>query len=460
MCHVRVMPSFLRRPLLLGALVLLAAAFAASAANAVDTLSLTLEDAVRRGLANNLAAVSSREAVRRAEGAHALARSSQMPSLSAGVSGSRQVIDLEAYGFEPPPSGPLVGPFNVFDARIYLSQSLLDLQANGLRQAAAFGVEAARSGAAATREAVVTSCAGLYLRAAADAKRIEAVREQVGVAESLQERATRLKDSGVVPGIEVVRAKVQLESQRQRLIVAENDLARDKLALARAIGLPLEQSIELAQGLVYKPVQALAVDAALRDAYDARPDLKQAASDLAAAEATRAADRNERVPALRLNADFGKIGSSSSSLETTYFVGLGLRFPLFEGGRIGALVKQDDAELTRRQAVLADLKAGVELDVRSAILDLTSAGERVGVADGALELAREQLGESQDRFVAGVSGNLEVVQAQDALAKASDDYLAALYAHNLARLALARACGAAERALSTFLTLEGDPSHG
>jgi outer membrane protein TolC len=436
-------------------------AVALTAASADEPLRLTLEDAVVRGLDANLAAITSREAVRRAEGAKDVARSRQLPTISAGVSGTRQVIDLEAYGFPPPAGGsPLVGPFNVFDARLYLSQSLLDLQANDLRHAAGLSSSAARSGAAATRETVVLVCAGAYLRAAADERRIEAVREQVAAAESLYEHAVRLKESGVVAGIEVLRARVQLEAQRQRLIVAENEDAKDKLSLARAIGLPLEQPFTLADSLVYKPAGEVDLEGVLREAYDARADLKQAESDLAAAEATRAADRHQRVPTLQVNEDLGVIGSNTPSLEKTYMVGMGLRFPLFEGGRIDARVLQDDAEVTRLQAALTDLKAGVALDVRAALLDLTSADERVKVAQGALDLAREQLRQSRDRFDAGVAGNLEVVQAQDALARASDDYLAALHAHALARLTLAHARGAAEREIPMFLEGEGGPTHG
>jgi outer membrane protein TolC len=437
------------------------AMWVAAPAFAGEALALTLEDAVQRGLENNLAALTSRDGVRQAEGARDLARSARLPLISAGLSGSRQVIDLEAYGFPPPPGGsPLVGPFNVFDARLYLSQSLLDLEAVDRSRAGSSGVDAARFAAEDAREAVVLGCASLYLRAAADAKRIDAVREQVAVATSLHERAIRLKDAGVVAGLEVLRAKVELESERQRLIVAENDFAKDKLALARAIGLPLEQPFELAESLSYKPSPPVDLDSALQDAYAARADLKQAEAALAAAEATRDADKRQRVPTLHLNADFGLIGPSAPRLETTYMVGLGLRFPLFEGGRIGAHVLQDDAEVSRRRAYLADLRAGVDLDVRSALLDLGAADQRVRVAQGALELAGEQLRQSDDRFAAGVAGNLEVVQAQNALASASDAYLGALYAHNLARLALARARGEAERLLPTFLSVEGDPSHG
>lgn len=140
-------------------------------------------------------------------------------------------------------------------------------------------------------------------------------------------------------------------------------------------------------------------------------------------------------------------------------VGLALRLPLFEGGQISAHVMQDDAEVARLKATLTDLEQGVALEVRSSMLDLTAAGERVRVAKDGLDLAREQMTQSQDRFEAGVAGNLEVVQAQEALARASDDYIAALQAHNMSRMAIARARGTAEHEVPTFLLPDGGSQH-
>src|SRR5262245_35082160 len=256
-----------------------------TAVHSAEPLHLSLADAVSRALDYNLSAITSREAVQTAEGAEGLARARLLPNLTAGLTGTRQIIDLAAYGFPPPAGGsPLVGPFNVIDARLYLSQSVLDLQASEQRRAARFGEDAARSAAAAMRETVVVAAATLYLQAAADEKRIEAVREQVAAAQSLYEHAERLKDAGVVAGIEVLRAKVQLEAQRQRLIVAENTDAKDRLALARAIGLPLDQPFALSDGLVYRAAGDVSLEATLKDAEAAREDLKQTKSQLQEAE--------------------------------------------------------------------------------------------------------------------------------------------------------------------------------
>ncbi len=424
------------------------------------SLSLTLSDAVERGLARNLGAILGEQAVRAAQGTRNLARSGLLPTVSAGLTGFREEINLEAYGFPVPSGGsPVVGPFNAIDGRAFVSVPLLDLAAVQRSRAGALDLESAHSGYRDAREIVVLTVAGLYLQAALDAGRVEAARTQRTVAQALYERAVRLKESGVVPGIEVLRAQVQLQAQQQRVIFYENELAKQKLALARAIGLPLAQPYDLSEKLVYVAQPPANVDDALRRAYAARADLRQAESAVRAAEAEVRADRFEALPSLVVNGDVGRIGPNAESLESTFSLSAVLSIPLFQGGRIRARAMQDDAALRQLRARREDLKARVELEVRAALLDLQAADERVLVARGALDLAQEQLRQSEDRFSAGVAGNLEVVQAQDALATASDNFLSALHAHNMARLSLARAEGRAERSLGTFLGGTGEPTH-
>ena len=418
----------------------------------VGRLSLTLADAVQRGLRQNLGAILGAQTVRAAEAGRDLTRGGLLPDLNGFLYGSRQEIDLEAYGFPVAPGeSPVVGPFNVTDARIYVAQPILDLAALERARAGALGLEAAKHGYRDAREMVVLTCASLYLDAALGASRIEAARAQDAVAVALLERAERLKEAGVVAGIEVLRARVQRAAQRQRVIFYENEFAKQKLALARAIGLPLVQDFDLADKLAYVSAPLLSPGAAIDEALRSRPDLRRAEAALGAAETNRRADRFDGLPSIRFNADVGWIGPTGPRLERTFAVGVGIRVPLFEGGRIRANVRLDDAALAQIRARRDDLRARIEYDVRAALLDVDAAGERVKVAREALDLADEQIRQVQDRFASGVVGNLEVVQAQDALATASDNYLSALYAHNVARLALSRAVGAAERSLPTLL---------
>ncbi len=425
------------------------------------TLRLTLRDAVDRALRQNLGGVLAREASRAAEGNRQLDRADLMPSLYAGLTAAREEINLEAYGF-PVPAGqsPVVGPFNVADARLYLAQPILDLAAIQRARSGAAHRDAAVEAERDARELVMLSCAGLYFQAAIGASRIDAVRAQAAAAEALYDHARRLNESGVVPGIEVIRAKVQLASQRQRVIVAENDFDKEKLALARALGIPLSQPVELAEKLPFKEVAPPSPEEALARAMATRPDLRQAEDDVLAAEAKLRADRDDYLPTIRFQADVGWIGPTEARLERTFTVGAGLRIPIFEAGKPHARNLRDDAAAVQARARRDDLRARVEYEVRAAILDLRAADERVRVAREGLDLAKEQLRQSQDRFVAGVAGNLEVVQAQDALAIASDNWLSSLYAHNQARLLLARAVGAIEASLDSFLAADEDKSHG
>ncbi len=421
-----------------------------------ETLSLTLADAVSRGLERNLGAILSSQSVQSAGANQKLARSGLLPTVNASASGVRQEINFEAFGIPlQPGQDPVTPPFNVLDGRVYATMPLLDLAALERSRAGGQGLEVARLGYRDARELVVLTCASLYLQAALGASRIEAARAQEAVSVALLERARRLKESGVVPGIEVLRAQVQREAQRQRLIYYENEFAKQKLALARAIGVPLGQKFELAEKLSHREAAPPTAESAIAEALASRADLLQAEAALASAEATRKADRYDAYPTILFKGDYGWIGLSNPSLERTFSLGVGARIPIFEGGRIRARVRQDDAALAQLRARRDDLGTRVEYEVRAALLDLDAAGERVTVARGALELAEEQLRQSQDRFAAGVAGNLEVVQAQDAEAAASDNYLSALYAHNIAKVALARATGSAERTLPALLGGDG-----
>jgi outer membrane protein TolC len=273
----------------------------------------------------------------------------------------------------------------------------------------------------------------------------------------LYERAKDLKESGVVAGLEVLRANVQLGAQKERVISSENEFEKQKLALARAIGLPMSEPFELADRIPDQAMPSISVDEAMARAAAGRSDLMAADAAVRAGEATLSASRDDRWPTIRFNADYGVIGPDTSQLEKTFSVGVGLRFPLFEGGRIRAREERDDAKLERLRAERDDLRTRIELDVRSAVLDLQSSGERLTVAREAKDLAEEQLRQSEDRFADGVAGNLEVVQAQDAVATASDNLISAMLAQSSGRFALARAMGGAERTITTILF--GEDTH-
>lgn len=417
-----------------------------------DAIRLSLSDALSRGLANNLGAILGRQSADAAGGTRLAAMSGLLPTITARVSERRNTVNLEAYGF-PLPEGtnPIVGPFNVFDARLSVSQALFDVSAIATARAGSQAAAAADASYADARDTVVLVCASLYLRAVIGAGLTDAVRAQLKTAESLHARAVTMKAAGMVPGIDVLRAEYQLQAQRQRLIVVENDLAKQKLALARAIGLPLGQRFELTDTAPYAELAEKPIDELVAEAYASRADLRSAVALVGAAEATRQAVLGEALPAVTFTADYGGIGRTVASSKVTYTAGVQLRVPLFQGGRVRGRLIQADAGLAQQRAVLEELRGRIEYEVRTAHLDLVAADERVHVARRGVELAEQQVSQAQDRFAAGVANNLEVVQAQEAVAGATDSYLSALYAHNLAKLSVARALGVTEEAAGRYL---------
>lgn len=412
-------------------------------------LPLSLRDAVTRALQHNLGLLLQEEAVNTAHGARWRALTDLLPNTFAAVGGSRQVINLEAYGFPAP--DPIVGPFNVFDARVYLSQPILDLHALNAERAASASERAEKHGIRTARDLVTLVAVNLYLQTVSAASRVEAARAQQDTADVLQRQAADLKSSGLVAGIDVLRAQVQVQNQRQRLIVAENEFERSKLELARAIGLPVAQPITLTDTIPFAPMPDVNLDTAITHALEQRADYLAAQERVKAAEASVAAAHGSLLPSVRADADWGTIGQTFSNSHPTYRIAANVRIPIFEAGRATERNITAAAELARRQSELGDFKQRIEFEVRSAVLDLRAAGQRLEAAQTNVTLANQELTQARDRFAAGVASNIEVSQAQDSVAAASDNYISALYAHNLAKAMLARAVGTAESSVMTFL---------
>jgi outer membrane protein TolC len=410
-----------------------------------EPLPLSLTDAIDRALQRNAALLLAEQAVRSARGARFEALGDVLPHLTGRMSASRQKINLEAFGFTgfPGIDNPVVGPFNVFDSRLFLSEEL-DLEGLEKARAEARRVEAARWSYRDARELVVLVAGNLYLRTLSEQSRIEAARAELETARALHQLAVDRKAAGVVPGIDVLRAEVELRSREQRVIEADTRLARAKLDLARAIGLPLGQEIQLTDPMPSPELPPLGLDEAVQMAYANRSDWKAAQARLSAAEAARRSALGEALPGFKLDADYGAIGQTFGGARNTYTLAGALRVPLFQGGKVAGKVLAADAVLQSARTSLEDLRGRIDYDVRVAGLELKAAADRRAVAARARELAREQLRQAQDRFAAGVANNLDVVQAQDALAGAEEDLISSVYDLNLARATLGRAVGRAE----------------
>ncbi len=416
-----------------------------------EPLRLTVLDVINRALENNLGILLADDARGRAEGARWRALGSLLPTVSGRVAETRQLVDLAAYGFPLPEGIPaIVGPFNLFDARVFASQSIFDLKAiNDLRAerhnraAAGFTYQGAR-------ELVVLVAANAYLQALASSARADAARAQMQTAQALFTQANDLKTNGLVAGIDVLRAEVQLNTEKQRVTAMTNDFEKAKLQLGRIIGLPPGQDITLVSELPDVPTPDITFADALERAYKTRPDYQAALERVKAAEATRAAAVGDNLPSLVVNADYGELVAPGNSHSTFAIVGA-VNIPIFNGGRTRGRVIEADVDLKSRRREAEDLRATIYYDVKTAFMDLQATGEQLQVATAARRVADTTLTQARDRFAAGVASNIEVVQAQEAVSRATEQYINALYLYNVEKAVLARDLGDAEQAVRRYL---------
>jgi outer membrane protein TolC len=436
------MKRAINRSVLAGVFVVcFTAAGAAQTSVSQGVISLTLEDAVARGLRENVAGRLGEADLTSARGQRWTALQDLLPTASAHVGITRQVINLAAFGFTVPGVPSIVGPFNVHDARLAVSQPVVDLHALYESNSGAADLRAAELDLRDTRALVALAVRNLYLLAVADESRMKAAQAQADTARALLNQATDLKTAGVVAGIDVLRAQVQARTQELRVIEAENAFEKEKLQLARAIGLPLGQPFALADAIPYAPLQSLALEDALRQAMTSRDDFKAAEARLQAAEASKRAALADRLPSVHVNADYGQLGRTPADTHSTYSVLAQVRIPVFDAATSRGHLLEADGELQRRRAELNDFRARVEYEVRSAFLDVRAADRQLQAAQDAVSLATQELEQTRDRFAAGVAGNIEVVQAQEAVATATENYISSLYAHNVAKASLAHAIG-------------------
>jgi outer membrane protein TolC len=420
--------------------------FAGSVVNtavSATPLPLALDDAVARGLRYNLGLLTAENQVASARGARVRALKDLLPRVEARAGETRETTNLAAFGFDPslfPGLPSIVGPFSIFDARVAGSQTVFDLSAVNEVRSKKATLAAAELDVRNSRDLVTYVVTMLYFQAVAGERRIETARGQVTTAEALFALATSQRNAGVAPGIDVVRAQVQLQAQRQRLLVAENDAAKARLQLVRAIGVPTAQTIALTEQGEPMPAPATTLNEALTRAEASRADYQAARERVAAAEAALRAARTSALPSLRVNADVGAIGASAGDARRTYAMSANVRVPLFDPDRRGREA-EDVAAVRQRQAELDDLAQKIEAEVRTAWLDVQSTEQQAAVAKERVALADQELRLARIRFSAGVSSNLEVIQAQTEVSVAADNAIASAYAVNVARAALKRAVG-------------------
>jgi outer membrane protein TolC len=430
------------------AILLLAAT---SAAAQTQGTPLTLRDAIRRGLANNLGSIGPNNTLRQVQGQSRVARSGLLPNLSGQLREQFQQTNLAAFGFNFPNVPTIVGPFNYFDLRATLQQTVADLSTLNNYRASKANIEAASQTLRDARDIVVLNVAGAYLQVLTTQSRIASVQSQIDTARTIFNQLQQQREAGVVAQLDVTRSQVELQSQQQRLTALQNDLAKQKINLAHMIGITPDPNYELADTMPTSPTPEFSPEQALQQARETRGDLKAAEARVRAAEHVRASARAERLPSLGFTADYGAIGKTPSRSHGTFTVIGSLRFPIWEGGRISGEIQQAEAALDQRKAEFDDLRRRVEADIRSAYLDMESARTQMEVARSSQELARETLRLSRERLDTGITTTVEVVQAQQSVSVSDLDYISAVFAHNLAKINLARAIGRTEENLDRFL---------
>ena len=418
-------------------------------------MSLSLQDAINLGLKRNLGLLLSRGDTHAARGQRWQELSALLPHVNADPYVDESKINLAQVGLGNAAANvfhisPAVGPFSYFDARASVTQTLFDWKSINATRAAGENVKSADFTVLDANDLVVLAVGYVYFQAIADEARIATDEAQVQTAQALFDQATDQVNAGTAADIDALRTKVELQTRQQQLIQARNDFAIQKIAVARVIGLATSQDFDLTDKSLYSAPEAMTIDDVLRRAYASRADYRAAMADVRAAELSRKAAVAGYFPSLSFGADYGTGGAHPSDATRVYDIRGTLSIPIFTGNRVHGDIQQADARLEQARERVDNLRAQIEADVRTALLNLQSSAEQVQVARSNIDLADQTLTQSRDRFNAGVTDTVEVVQSQEAVAGAHDQYISSLYKYNFAKISLIRALGAGEQGIRQY----------
>ena len=425
-------------------LILLALA-SAVAAQEPAPLSLTLRDAVNLALKQNPQVILANLGVAQSEQGRLVARSGLLPQASGNATEADQRFNIEALLGSPFPGIPEhAGPFQTFQAGVNFSAAVFDLTLWRRYRSAQLGVDASRAGELTAREESVLLVVSQYLgsqRAAAD---VQSAQSQVDLAQALYDLAADLQRHGVGTGIDTLRANVQLQNNKQRLIMAKTSLDTSLFGLARLLNVDPHRRIELADQVSFFDTPATPVDQTIERAYASRPELRQIATQERQADLALQAAGDARMPRVTVSGAWSQQGLTPDSVIPAYTYQASVNVPIFTGGRIQAERAEADLAIKQLKQQEQDLRNRIALEVKTAIAQLDSARGEVDVANQGVQLARQEVEQARDRFQAGVANNIEVITAQDELARANDNQIGALYRYNQARADLAHSAGQME----------------
>ena len=417
-------------------------------------MPLSLKEAIDLGLKHNLGLLLSRADTGAARGQRWQELSALLPQVTARPYIAESKVNIDEVGFSGLATlfhiSPSVGPYSYFDARAAVSQTIFDWKSINTARAASQNVRSADYTLLDARDLVILTVGYVYFQAVADEARIATDEAQVQTAQALFNQASDQVNAGTAADIDALRTKVELQTRQQQLIQAKNDFAIQKITVTRVIGLAAGQDFDLTDKSPYHPLDGMTVDVALTRAYEARSDYRAAESSVRAAELSRKAAVAGYFPSLSFDADYGTGGAHPSNSTRVYDVRGTLSIPIFTGNSVHGNIQQADARLEQSRERLENLRAQIDADVRSALLNLQSFADQVNVARSNIDLADQTLTQSQDRFSAGVTDTVEVVQSQEAVASAHEQYISSLYNYNFAKSSLIRALGAGEPGVKEY----------
>ena len=407
-------------------------------------LPVSLDQAIRMGLQYNLGLVLSGVNANSASAQRLQQLQALLPTVNASAKEAVQQTNLQAEGLKIPGFPAVIGPYGYTDIRGSVQWSLLNLSSLDNYLAAKHNFAGSKLSLEDAKDMVVLTVGNAYLLCISDAALVQSAQAQVNTSKVSLDQAVANHQAGTAPLLDELRARVDYQTQQQTLISAQNQYEKDKIALARSIGLPLEQNYSLSDQAPFQALDNLEPNAAVQQALAHRHDLQALEQQVEGAQASRSAATAERYPTIAFSGDYGVIGPTLGHSHGTFDTVGTASMPLFEEAKLRGDAQGAQAQLEQKQAQLNDLRGQISADVRDSILDIQAAAKQVAVSRSNVELATEALSEAQQRYAAGVADNLAVSQAQATMAQADEQLVASLYQHNVAKLSLARAMGIAQ----------------
>jgi outer membrane protein len=410
-------------------------------ASSTGALQLTLKEAVQLALKQNPQRIIARLLVSESDRNSQIARSALLPQASIAASGSLNQYNLQS--IERTPRGP-AGPYQFIEAGPTFSQTILNFPLIRGYQIGREGTHEARADEQTTRETVVDAVVDQYLLILRALALRDAAKARVALAQRLYDQATELQKTGVGLSIDTVRANVELQNERQTLIDAETETRTTRYGLAELLDLPRDQELEATDQLGFFDLAAVDRESLLNEALASRPEMLSLNSQRRIARLSTDSARDERLPRLDFSGFWFYQGEHFDNGIPAYTYEISMEFPLFTGGKIHAEVARAKLEEQRIEENRHQVEAQIVDEVKTALDQLNAARNAVDVANLGYQLAQDEVGQAQRRFQAGVTTNIEVITAQDELARASDNQIDALYRFNISRADLARATGTIE----------------